>query len=112
MSEFVLIFRRDYKTLSAQPSPEQMQEHLGHWQNWFGKLKDEDRLTRPVQRIDQQGRISGPYNSVQTGPYTEATDSIGGLVFIQAQDYDEAVALAKTCPILELNGSVEIRMGL
>jgi len=112
MSEFVLIFRRDYQTKEIQPNPEQMQDHLKHWQQWFGSLAENDRLTRPVQRIDQQGRISGQYNSVQTGPYTEAKESIGGLVFIRAADYDHAIEIAKTCPVLELDGSVEIRMGL
>jgi len=110
MSEFVLIFRRDYQTKEIQPNPEQMQEHLKHWQAWFGSLTD--KLTRPIQRIDQQGRISGQYNSVQTGPYLEVKESIGGLVFINAADYDQAVKVAKTCPVLELDGSVEIRMGL
>lgn len=110
MSEFVLIFRRDYKTAEIQPSPEQFQEHLKHWQDWFGSLAD--ILTRPIQRIEPDGRISGQFNSVQTGPYIEVKDSIGGLVFIKADDYDAAVEIAKTCPILELDGSVEIRMGL
>jgi len=112
MSEFVLIFRRDYQTKEIQPNAEQMQEHLKHWADWFAGLAASDKLTRPVQRIDQQGRISGRYNSVQTGPYTERKDSVGGLVFIQATDYDQAVEIAKTCPVLELDGSVEIRMGL
>lgn len=110
MSEFVLIFRRDYKTAEIQPSPEQFQEHLKRWQAWFGSLTD--ILTRPIQRIEPDGRISGQFNSVQTGPYIEVKDSIGGLVFIKADDYDAAVEIAKTCPILELDGSVEIRMGL
>jgi len=112
MSEFVLLFRRDYKTKEIQPNQDQMQEHLKHWQAWFGGLAAGNKLTRPVQRIEQDGRISKQYNSVLTGPYIEVKESIGGLVFIQAADYDEAVEIAKTCPVLELDGSVEIRMGL
>jgi len=111
MSEFVLIFRRDYKTKEIQPSPEQMQEHLKHWAEWFGNLASNDLLARPVQRLDAEGRIVSK-NSVNNGPYVEVKESVGGLVIIKANDYDEAVEIAESCPVLELGGSVEIRMGV
>ena len=112
MSEFVLIFRRDYKTKEVQPTPEQTQENLKHWQEWFAQLTANDILARPVQRLDPEGRISGQYNSVQTGPYIESKESVGNVVFIKAADYDEAVEIAKGCPILEVGGNVEVRAGL
>jgi hypothetical protein len=36
-------------------------------------------------------------------------DIIGGYLLIAARDQEEAVALAQACPILESEGTVEIR---
>jgi len=112
MSEFVLIFRRDYKTKEVQPTPEKMQEHLKHWQEWFGNLATNDLLARPVQRLDAEGRIINKDKEVSNGPYIELKESIGGLVIIKAKDYEEAVEIAESCPVLELGGNVEIRQGI
>lgn len=112
MSEFILIFRRDYKTADIQPTPEQLQEQLKHWQEWFASLSENDMLSRPVQRLDTAGRIVGKDRSISDGPYRELRESIGGLVTVNANDYDEAVEIAESCPILGLGGNVEIRQGL
>jgi len=110
MSEFLLVFRRDYKTQEIQPSAEQMKEHLAHWQVFFASLKD--KLARPIQRFDPQGKIVMGSDAISDGPYAEVTQSIGGLLIINAEDYQEAVGIAKTCPVLELGGTVEVRQGV
>jgi len=112
MSEFILIFRRDYKTKEIQPTPELMQDHLKHWAEWFTNLAANDMLARPVQRFDSAGRVVRKDNNVKTGPYVELRESIGGLVIVKANDYDEAVEIAESCPVLELGGNVEIRMAV
>lgn len=112
MNEFLLIFRRDYITKDAQPSPEQFQNHLKHWQDWFGSIAAQDKLARPIQRWDAKGSVLKPNNSITNGPYAEIKESIGGLIIIKAADYNEALAIAQSCPILELGGSVEIRMAV
>lgn len=111
MGEFILIFRRDYKTVSAQPTPEKLQESLKNWQEWFGKLAAEDKLARPIQRFDAAGKVVRSGDVVENGPYIEDKESIGGLIIISASSYEEAAEIAKGCPVLELGGNVEIRMG-
>ena len=112
MDDFILIFRRDYQTADLQPTAEELQQQLKHWQEWFASLADNDMLSRPVQRLDTVGRIVGKDRSISNGPYRESRESIGGLVIAKAIDYDEAVEIAESCPILELGGNVEIRQGL
>ena len=111
MNEFLLIFRRDFRTKEIQPSPDQLQEHLKHWQEWYSDLAAQDKLARQLQRWDGEGRIVTPDKHVLNGPYAEIKESIGGLVIIKAENYDEAVAIAQACPILQLGGTVEIRKG-
>jgi hypothetical protein len=110
MNEFLLVFRRDYKTKDIQPSPEELQAHLQKWRDWFGSLTAQDKLARPPQPWDRAGRVLKHDKSVTNGPYAEIKESIGGLVIIKAADYDEAVKIAEGSPILELGGTVEIRM--
>ncbi len=110
MNEFLLIFRRDFSTREIQPSPEEMQQHLQHWQQWFGKLSARDKLARPLQRWDGKGVIVASNKEVTNGPYAEIKESIGGMILVKAADYNEAAEIAKECPVLELGGSVEIRM--
>jgi hypothetical protein len=111
MSEFVLIFRRDYKTADIQPTPEQFQEHLKLWQEWYGSLASADVLARAPQRIEAAGKVVR-VGAITDGPYSEIKESMGGFVIVKADDYDEAEEIAESCPILELGGSVEIRQGL
>jgi hypothetical protein len=39
----------------------------------------------------------------------EIRERLGGFIVVAADDLDEATTLAHGCPILEFNGSVEIR---
>lgn len=109
MEEFLLIFRRDFTSKEEQPSPAQMQNHLNKWQEWFKNLTIEDKLSRPLQRWDRDGKIVMQGKHVINGPYAEIKESIGGMIFVKAGNYDEAVEIAHGCPILEFGGNVEIR---
>jgi len=112
MNEFLLIFRRDFKTKETQPSPEELQQHLQHWQNWFGSLAAQDKLARPLQKWDGQGKLVNSNKGVTDGPFVEIKESIGGLIIIKAKDYDEAAEIAQGCPVLNFGGNVEIRMAV
>jgi hypothetical protein len=46
---------------------------------------------------------------VTDGPYVEVKDFIQGYMIVEAKDMDKAVELARGCPILEGEGTVEIR---
>ncbi len=112
MNEFLLIFRRDYLTKEIQPSPEELQAHLKKWQDWFGGIAAQDKLARPLQRWDAGGRVLKPGNKITDGPYAEIKESIGGLIIIKAANYEEALQIAEGCPILQLGGSMEVRMAV
>src|SRR5690606_32418832 len=103
MNEFLLIFRRDFREKQNQSSPNEMQKHLEHWQQWFGSLKEENRLAAPLKRWDTEGKVVNK-KGVTNGPYVEIKESIGGMILIKAVDYQDAAEVAQHCPILELGG--------
>ena len=54
-------------------------------------------------------RVRGGNLTVTDGPYTEAKDLVGGFTIVEARDIDQAVELSRGCPILDGEGSVEVR---
>ncbi len=112
MDDFLLIFRRDFQTAELQPSAAQLKAHLQQWQDWYTDLAAQDRLARPLQRWDSDGRVLKADKTVLDGPYAEVKESIGGLILIKAASYEEALEIAQGSPILSLSGTVEIRKGM
>lgn len=57
-------------------------------------------------RLKQEGRI---VSAAGIGNFKFNKDTVGGYIIVEADNYDKAIEIAKGCPILENNGSVEIR---
>jgi len=112
MDEFLLIFRRAFMSPEDQPSPDKLQGSIKKWNDWFGSIAAQNKLVRPLQRWDLEGRVINKDKHVTNGPFAEIKESIGGMVLIRAADYDEALEIAKDCPILDLGGNVEIRQSV
>lgn len=111
MNEFLLIFRRSFAG-DETPSPEQLQASIKPWQDWLGNIAAQDKLARPLQRWDAKGKVVTSNKTVINGPYAEIKESIGGLIIVKAQDYEEAVEIAKGCPVLQMGGNVEVRLAV
>ena len=109
MKEFALIFRTSTDN-SFKLTPAQMQEVLTSWSNWLGNIAARDRLVSNGSRMGISGsKTIAPGNVVTDGPYTEIKEFINGVMYIRAEDIDEAVELAKGCPMLQGGGKVEVR---
>ena len=109
MKEFLLLFRRDFVTKDGQPSPEQMQASMKHWQDWMGGIAAQNKLANAGSRLGSAGKVVTTNNVVIDGPYAEIKESIGGYIIVNASSLEEATELAKNCPVLQIGGNVEIR---
>ncbi|GAB3927520.1 YciI family protein [Larkinella terrae] len=112
MNEFLLAIHRDLSSKDASPSPEQMQAAIKPFQDWIGGIAAQNKLVAPPKRWDTDGRVVKQNNTVLNGPYAEIKESLGGLFLIRAADYDEAVEIAKGCPIIQWGAVVEVRMAI
>ncbi|MGZ3872308.1 MAG: YciI family protein, partial [Mucilaginibacter sp.] len=108
MKDFLFVYRNDYKN---QPvgSPEEMQAITKKWMDWIGGIAAQNKLASPGNRLGSEGKVVRPGNVVTDGPYTEIKELIGGYSVITVDSYDEAVEIAKGCPIFEVGGNVEVR---
>ena len=89
---------------------EEFQQEAAKWQKWMQKMLKEGRMV-PGQRLTVSPAkvLKGSAKAVQDGPFAEGKEIVGSFCTIKARDLDEALELAKGCPILEQNGSVEVR---
>jgi len=110
MNENLLIIHRDLSK-EAAPSPQQMQDLIKPFQEWIGGIAAQNKLVAPPKRLDVSGRVV-KQTLVTDGPYAEVKESVGGLIIVRARDYDEAVEMARNCPILNWGASIEVRMAV
>ena len=108
MNEFLFLYRADFAT-ARQVSPEQAQATTQKWMDWIMGISKEGKLASRGNRLTNEGKVLKPGNVVTNGPFSELKESIGGYTIVKAASYDEAVELAKGCPVLALGGSVEVR---
>ena len=109
MDEFLLLMRLDLITKEAQPSPEQLQVYMKQYHDWVGGIAAQNKFSGG-KGLSTEGKVLKPNNIVTDGPYAEIKESIAGYIIIRAKDFDEAVGIAKACPILQGDGnSVEVR---
>jgi hypothetical protein len=110
MSKFMLILHEDPTTFSRM-SPEEMQRIVKLYRSWREELMAKRQLTDGLKLKDEGGRrmVRRAGKLVVTdGPYTEGKDVVGGVFIIEVASYDDAVALASSCPHLEY-GEIEVR---
>ena len=106
MSEYVFLYRGG----EAGRSPEKMQQTMQKWMAWFKELGQKGHIKDQGQPLERSGKlVKGTKKTVTDGPFAEAKDIIGGYTRIEARDLELAAELSKGCPILEVEGSVEVR---
>ncbi len=109
MKEFALIFRNSSMPDFKQ-SPEQMQEVMTSWMNWMGGIAAQNKLADQGNRLSfAQAKTVRSNQVVIDGPYTEIKEFISGYIIVKTETIEQAVELAKECPILKMDGNVEVR---
>ncbi len=106
MEKFMYLFRGG---MDPNASPEAMQAQMQKWQNWMQSLQKSNNLVagEPLQNSGKQ--LNGSKKVVTDGPFIEAKEMVGGYLIVNAKSLDDAVELAKGCPIFESDGKLEVR---
>jgi hypothetical protein len=106
MSEFAFLFRGR----NREGPPEAQQKIMQKWGAWMQDLNARGVITNPGQPLAGGGKvIEGRSKLVNDGPFAEIKDLVNGFIVIEAADLDAAAEIAKGCPVLDDDGSVEVR---
>jgi hypothetical protein len=108
MAEYLMIFRGGDHNLND--APEEMQARTQRWYTWMQGLSQKG-IMLGAQPLQNSGKVvKGRQKVVTDGPFMEGKEMVGGYLVCKADTYEEAVAISKDCPILEIdNGTVEVR---
>jgi hypothetical protein len=106
MEKYMFLFRGGNV---SHLSPQQQEAHMGKWLAWVEKLTKEGKYVAGEPLLPGGKVVAGAKKTVTDGPFAESKEVIGGFFIVEANDYDEAVKLAKDSPDFEYNGSVEVR---
>lgn len=102
-----LVFLRSAPFKQEPTSPGHMQELYVAFKAW--KEKYSDNIADIGGRLRPGGKILTS-SGVTDGPFAEAKEVVGGYMVIAAENYDEALQVAKECPgVLRPGSIVEIR---
>ena len=108
MRDFALLFRQADNETSDNVSKEDEQAINKKWHDWIGGIAAQGRLTSS-SHLSNEGKVLKKGGVITDGPFVEIRERLGGFIVIKAENLDEATTLAHGCPILSLNGNVEIR---
>jgi hypothetical protein len=109
MKEFVLIFRTT--PMDFTPTQEQAQQMMTSWMNWMKNIENSGKLANGGSRLGiSNSKVVKPGNVVTNGPFTEIKEFINGFIIVKTNSIDEAVEIAKQCPMVTGGGgNVEVR---
>ena len=110
MAQFMLLMRGGAMEYLAY-SPEEIQQAIQKYEDWARRLIQNGHLRGGDKLRDDGGRLvhSHAGQIVVDGPFAETKETIGGYYLVEVPGYAEAIEIARTCPILAVGGSVEVR---
>jgi hypothetical protein len=110
MKDFMLLYKGGDPDWMANTSPEQMAESMQKWEKWMTAMAQEGRLVNGGAPLDYAGKRLSAQGVTTDIVASEFRELITGYSVIKAMDLDEAVGLAKDCPIFQYpNIVVEVR---
>jgi hypothetical protein len=109
MEKFMFLFRGGDTHVHNAKDSKEVKEYIQSWITWQQGLGQKGILAggEPLQTTGKQ--VNGKNKVVADGPFMEAKEMVGGYLIIIAKDIDEAVEIAKGCPIFKEHGKVEVR---
>jgi hypothetical protein len=97
MSQFVIVYLG-----GDQPSsPEEDRKHFSKYMDWLSSLGDS--AVSPANPLKDTSTVN-PDGTVTTG----GTTTMSGYTIVEADSMEDALAIAKACPFLEIGGSLEV----
>ncbi|WP_414664319.1 YciI family protein [Horticoccus sp. 23ND18S-11] len=107
---YLLFFRNSGPETHAHLSPEERQQLMTRWNEWYDGLAAAGKAIEGVPLELDTRIVSGPGGGrVVDGPFAEAKEAIGGYVLLLVESLDEATAIAQRHPGLPHGLIIEVR---
>jgi len=109
MAQYILLLKGINEQLDGY-SPEELQTLFEKYDNWVEGIRSEGKLKQAQKLLDDvRHEISSHQGQIIDGPFAETKETIGGYFVVETNTLQEAVAMARECPVVSHGGSVELR---
>ena len=107
MENFLFIIREDVQQLKR--SPEIHQQRILEMTKWATELAESGNY-KDGNALTTNGSYVGKDNVLSDGPFIEAKECISGFIFIDADNIEQAISIAQTCPyVMDSTMAIEVR---
>jgi hypothetical protein len=109
-SPYILFFRNSGPETFKHLSPEQRQQLVTRWNDWYDGLLAAGKAI-DGQPLEEETRIVAGAGGARIvdGPFPETKEAIGGYVLLQVSGLEEATEIARRHPALEHGLTIELR---
>ena len=108
MEKFLLLIREDVKK-ESEASEEEFDANIQKMTKWVEELAESGNYISG-EPLKTSGRYVGKDYILSDGPFIEAKEAISGYVFIQAENINQAAAIAQNCPeVVDGRVVIEVR---
>lgn len=105
----MLIFHNEASLTAMRPSPEEGQAEIQRWNTWIAGIAAQGKFVGAEALMPSGKVVRGSQHVITDGPFTEGKEVIAGYILVSVGSIDEAIELAKGCPIFSVEGAVEVR---
>jgi hypothetical protein len=106
VKEFMLLFRMTPP--GTVPTAEQTAIMHQQWQGFIGFIAAQAKLVN-VSRFAFEGTLLSNPQTAEAGIVMEDNKTLSGSLTLKAADLEEAIGIARRCPVLLAGGTVEVR---
>ena len=107
MHHFMILLKEDLQAAS-QMTEEQLQEDIRQYTAWVEELAKEGKFISG-EPLESRGWQLKKDEVITDGPFIESKEAISGYFIIKAESDEQALAIARTCPVFRSGGSLELR---
>ncbi|MES2515123.1 MAG: hypothetical protein V4580_13310 [Bacteroidota bacterium] len=107
LNDFMMLFRLE-PNLNYKPTEQDLIEQKKQWGSWIGGIAAQAKLVNTHQ-LGFSGKQLHADMSVEETINISNNKMLAGNMVVKANSMDDALEMAKGCPILSMGGSLEIR---
>ncbi len=110
MADFMLLMRNEGVPM-VEMSDEERAASMAEWGAWMGGLQEKGKLKGGLPFNPATAAVINSNKEATNGFYSHGNNvNVGGFIHLEAEDLNEAIELAKSCPGLHGPGSsIEVR---
>lgn len=110
MNNYMLLYKGGDPDWHTQTSMEEMQAAMADWEKWMTDLSEQGKLVSGGDPLHYAGKRVTPQGVVTDIAASELKELVSGYSIVKADSIEEAIELAKVCPIMDHAGIVvEVR---